>query len=102
MHELKAGLNGDKFATIRGVSEKFLSLIRFANDLYTLYNQLNASRLARFWKKRENMNQLRVCYVNLLSHKIFCFIALPSPNTKKNHPKWDLGNEFFPQAFSER
>ena len=50
MHELKAGLNGDKFAAFRGVSEKFLSLIRFANDLCTLYNQLNASRLARFWK----------------------------------------------------
>ena len=22
---------------------------------------------------------------------IFSFVALPSPNTKKNHPKWDLG-----------
>ena len=24
------------------------------------------------------------------------FVALPSPNTKKNHPKWDLGKDFFP------
>ena len=33
--------------------QKFLSLIRFANDLYTLYNCLNAaSRLARFRKKK--------------------------------------------------
>ena len=37
-------------------SKKFLSLIRFANNLYTLYNQLNASRLPRFRKKKhENM-----------------------------------------------
>ena len=27
---------------------KVISLIRFANDPYTLYNQLNPSRLARF------------------------------------------------------
>ena len=25
---------------------------------------------------------------------IFSFVALPSPNTKKNHPKWDLGKDF--------
>ena len=25
--------------------------------------------------------------------EIFSFVALPSPNTKKNHPKWDLGKE---------
>ena len=30
------------------------------------------------------------------------FTALPSPNTKKNHPKWDLGKEFSSQAFIER
>ena len=33
---------------------------------------------------------------------IFSFVALPSPNTKKNHPKWDLGEDFSSQAFVER
>ena len=33
---------------------------------------------------------------------IFSFVALPSPNTKKNHPKWDLGKDFSSQAFVER
>ena len=33
---------------------------------------------------------------------IFSFVALTSPNTKKNHPKWDLGKEFSSQAFIER
>ena len=27
------------------------------------------------------------------------FVALPSPNTKKNHPKWDLGKDFFPSLY---
>ena len=30
---------------------------------------------------------------------IFSFVALPSPNTEKNHPKWDLGKDFSSQAF---
>ena len=34
--------------------------------------------------------------------EIFSFIALPSPNTKKNHPKRDLGKDFSSQAFIER
>ena len=33
---------------------------------------------------------------------IFSFVALPSPNTKKNHAKWDLGKDFSSQAFIER
>ena len=33
---------------------------------------------------------------------IFSFVALPSPNTKENHPKWDLGKDFSSQAFIER
>ena len=33
---------------------------------------------------------------------IFSFVALSSPNTKKNHPKWDLGKDFSSQAFIER
>ena len=34
--------------------------------------------------------------------EIFSFAALPSSNTKKNHPKWDLGKDFPFQAFIER
>ena len=34
--------------------------------------------------------------------EIFSFVALPSPNTKKDHPKWDLGKDFSSQAFKER
>ena len=33
---------------------------------------------------------------------IFSFVALTSPNTKKNHPKWGLGKDFSSQAFIER
>ena len=33
---------------------------------------------------------------------IFSFVPLPSPNTKKNHPKSDLGKDFSSQAFIER
>ena len=33
---------------------------------------------------------------------IFSFVALPSPNTKKKHPKCDLGKDFSFQAFIER
>ena len=50
MHELKAGLNTDKFATFWMFPKGFYHSVRFANDPYTLYNQLNASRLARFRK----------------------------------------------------
>ena len=31
---------------------------------------------------------------------IFSFVALPSPNTKKNHPKWHLDKDFSSQAFN--
>ena len=34
--------------------------------------------------------------------EIFSFVTLPSPNTKKNHPKWDLGKDVSSQAFIER
>ena len=40
-------------------SEKFLSLIRFANDLYILYNQLNAIRLARFRKNMKTCESVK-------------------------------------------
>ena len=30
------------------------------------------------------------------------FVALPSPNTKKKHPKWDLDKDFSAQSFIER
>ena len=36
-----------------------------------------------------------------MNKKIVCFssVVLPSPNTKMNHPKWDLGKDFSSQAF---
>ena len=59
----------------------------------------------------DNQRQLVVLYCALKSVKwkgqmnqkieIFFFVALPSPNTKKNHPKWDLGKDFSPQVFIE-
>ena len=39
------------------ISGKVLSLIRFANDPYTLYNRLNISRLGRFRKARNHVNR---------------------------------------------
>ena len=33
---------------------------------------------------------------------MFWIVALPSPNTEKNHPKWDFGRDFSSQAFIER
>ena len=56
MHKLKTGLYADKFATF-WMLPKALSIIRFANDPFTLYNRLNASRLARFRKTRKHVNQ---------------------------------------------
>ena len=32
----------------------------------------------------------------------FSSVVLPSPNAKMNHPKWDLGKDFSPQAFIDR
>ena len=49
MHELKAGLHANKFAAFWMLPKRFYRFIRFANDLYTLYNRLN------FSKKHENM-----------------------------------------------
>ena len=40
MHELKTGLNADKFATF-WMFPKRLSLIRFVNGPHTLYKPLN-------------------------------------------------------------
>ena len=57
MHSLKTGLNADK---------TFLSLNRFANEVYTLYNPLNASRLALF---RKNM---KTCASVKRNAEIFC------------------------------
>ena len=30
---------------------------------------------------------------------IFSFVALPSPSTKTNHPRWDLGKDFFASLY---
>ena len=57
MLELNAGLNAYKFATIWRFPKSFYrSLIRFANDLYTLYNRLNTSR--RAITKKKNMTNM--------------------------------------------
>ena len=54
MHELKTGLYADQFCSFLDISGKFLSLIRSANDPYTLYNRRNASHLRDF-EKHENV-----------------------------------------------
>ena len=33
--------------------------------------------------------------------EIFSFVALPSADTKKNHPKWDLGKDFLPKPLEK-
>ena len=57
MHDLKTELLiCRQICYFLDVSGKVLPLIRFANDPYTLYNRLNASRPARFRKVREHVN----------------------------------------------
>ena len=47
-----------------------LSLIRFVNDPYTLYNRLNVSRLARFRKTQKLVNQGKMqCWALLVISK---------------------------------
>ena len=48
--------------------------------------------------------RVRLVFKGQMNQKIdiFSFVALPSPNTKKNHAKWDLGKNFSSQAFIER
>ena len=49
MHELKAGLNTDKFVTFERFPKRFYhSFVLQMTLVYTLYNRLNASRLRRF------------------------------------------------------
>ena len=55
----EAGLNADKFATFWRFSKKCLSLIHFANDVYTLYNWLSASKLARFLKNMKTCESVK-------------------------------------------
>ena len=50
MHELKAELNADKFATFRRFPKSFYDSFLLQMTFYTLYNQLNSSRLTRFRK----------------------------------------------------
>ena len=54
MHELKTGLYADQFCSFLDISGTFLSLVRFANDPYTLYNRRNVSHLRDF-EKHENV-----------------------------------------------
>ena len=78
MHELKAGLNTDKFVTFERFPKRFYhSFVLQMTLVYTLYNRLNASRLRRFWKKHENMwiisvkrnAELFLDFLRLLSRK---------------------------------
>ena len=49
MHELKAGLNTDKFAIFERFPKRFYhSFVLQMTLVYTFYNRLNASRLRRF------------------------------------------------------
>ena len=58
MHDLKTELLiCRQICYFLDVSGKVLPLIRFANDPYTLYNRLNASRCARFRKIRKHVNR---------------------------------------------
>ena len=45
----------------------------------------------------------RISFKGQINQKIdiFSFVAFPSPNTEKNHPKWDLGKDFSSQAFTK-
>ena len=56
---MNTGVYADKFATFLDVSGKVLLRIRFASEPYTLYNRLNASRLARFRKTRKHVNRCK-------------------------------------------
>ena len=52
----------------------------------------------------KNKRIIMVFFKGQMNQKIdiFSFVTLPSPNTKKNHPNWDLGKDFCSQAFIER
>ena len=58
--------------------------------------------MPRHVKKIEN--SITYPFKGQVYHKIeiFSFVDLPLPNTKKNHPKWDLGKDFFLLSFIER
>ena len=57
MHELKTGLYAEQIDSFWMFPERFLSLIRFANDPYTRLNRINASRLALVRKTRKHVNR---------------------------------------------
>ena len=60
------------------VFRKVLSLIRFANDPYTLYNRLNPSRLTGFWKtwKHANRGKMQCCAPLVISKATFMKTAI--------------------------
>ena len=85
----------------------------------SLKNQLSYYTISFSWNKRLLKPKFlcEECSVNLYNFffakvttlflkgqmnqkiEIFSFVPLPSPNTKKNHPKWDLGKNLSSQAF---
>ena len=58
------------------VSEKFLPLIRFANDLYALYNRLNAIRLTGFRKTMKTCESVKSNALFLISRATFTKTAI--------------------------
>ena len=57
-------------------SEKFLSLICFANNLYALYNRLNTSRLAQFRKTMKICESVKRNTLSLISKATFTKTAI--------------------------
>ena len=72
------------------ISGKVLSLIRFANDPYTLYNRLNVSILGRFRKARNRVNRGKTqCWaLFVISKATFTKTAI----TPKFHDRFPLKN----------
>ena len=51
-------------------------------------SRISSQEFLPLWLIKGQMNQ---------KIDIFSFVALPLPNSKKNHPKWDLGKDFLPK-----
>ena len=59
-------------------------------------------KLCFIQSKPANYRHLIIIIFTNQKIEIFSFVTLPSPNTKKKHPKWDLGKDLSSQAFIER
>ena len=76
---------------------KIIKIVRFQSLNFTSKPKGYLLQTTKLWEKlivlKGQMNQ---------KIAIFSFVALPSPNAKKNHPEWDLGKHYSSQAFIER